>query len=172
MLKRQKHLWQRVTTDDAESHDDYDGKEILFADREKLLKSHRITKNKKKAKVKKDKDVVPTQESVLEQLTGKSRIGLFGKTDHFRERQLERSVDDYTVEKAISGIAVNTTGKMCLIVQPTYFQRKNVNYQADSLVIIIDLDKACLVTVYKTADTKKYLFPQNESKYQTTVILK
>ena len=160
------------TPDDAELHNDYGGKEILFADRDKLLKSRRITKNKKKAKAKKITNAAPLQEPVLDRLSGKSYIGLFGKTSHFRERQIDRDVDDYTLEKAISGIAVNTTGKMCLIAQPTYFQRKNVTYQADSLVIIIDLDKACLVTVYKTADTKKYLFPQNESKYQTTVILK
>lgn len=160
------------TPDDAELHNDYGGKEMLFADRDKLLKSRRITKNKKKAKVKKNKNVVPTQESVLDKLTGKNRIGLFGKTDHFRERQMERCVDDYTLEKAISGIDVKTTGMMCLIAQPTYFQRKNVNYQADSLVIIIDLDKACLITVFHTPDTRKYLLSKMESVFQTAVILK
>ncbi|MBR4804020.1 MAG: viperin family antiviral radical SAM protein, partial [Bacteroidales bacterium] len=129
----------------------------MQSNREKLLKSRRITKNKKKAKAKKITNAVPPQESVLDGLSGKSYIGLFGKTSHFRERQIERDVDDYTLEKAISGIAVNTTGKMCLIAQPTYFQRKNVNYQADSLVIIIDLDRACLVTVFYIPDTKKYL---------------
>ena len=135
---------------------------------EKLKNSGRLSK---KTKTKKTRTVVEQAPSPLEQLTGRKHIGIYGKTDHFRERQRERCVDDYTLEKVLNGVTVNNHGKMCVIANVTYLQQFSQHAAFRNLVILLDLDSKCLITVFDTNDAYEYLRNKMDDNFKATVIL-
>ena len=102
--------------------------------------------------------------------TGKEYICLFGKTYHFRRRQIKRNIDDNVLEKVLSSVSVVNTGKMCVAAQASYLQRIGIGSELRNIVIILDLGRQCLITAFEKDDVWKYLKTTNKH-FAVTVIL-
>lgn len=101
--------------------------------------------------------------------TGKDYICLFGKTYHFRRRQIKRNIDDNLLEKVLSSVSVINTGKMCVAAQASYLQRVGIETESRNIIILLDLGSQRLITTFEKDDVCKYL--KAKHKYFTVTVI-
>ena len=95
----------------------------------------------------------------------RNRILNFSKSDHFLERQWERSIDDASLKHSLKFIKTPKYKKEIMIIKPSFLKRFNLIHSNENSIVIV-IKESILITCYWCSCIERVVRNEKNIRYQ------